>query len=207
MVASERGASEPDSALGGSSVAFLPDPCQARRPPREGDCREQDREHEGTWVLVLQLGAPALVGLRADQPWKGAQASAWASEGGPDQAGPLPAGPALWPPHTREAMPRQPVSAGCSLKFFSSFGSLVLLGIKTHSLLCLKRTEGGSVQLCLLVGPRTERQRAPCCDLWPRPPQGRGWGTHFLLYPPPASAVCLHVRCLPGRRCWAVRPR
>lgn len=78
----------------GSSVAFLPDPSQARCPPRGSNCWEQVREREGTWVLVLQRGDPAIVGLRANQPWRGAQASAWASEGGPDQAGPcVPAQP------------------------------------------------------------------------------------------------------------------
>lgn len=81
------------------------------------------------------------------------------------------------------------VSAGRTLKLFLSFGSLVLLRIKNHLLLCVKWTEGGSVQLCLPVGPRTERQQAPCCDLWPRPP--RGGGRHTLrVYPAAWHQLC-----------------
>lgn len=85
------------------------------------------------------------------------------------------------------------VSAGRTLKLFLSFGSLVLLRIKNHLLLCVKWTEGGSVQLCLPVGPRTERQQAPCCDLW-APPSARWGAAHTsCLSGCLASAVCFHV--------------
>lgn len=91
------------------------------------------------------------------------------------------------------------------LKFFSSFGSLVLLGIETRSLLCVERTEGSSVQLCLLVGPGLRGSKPPAVTSVTRPP--RGWGGYTL---PVGSSAWHQPRAftkMPGRRCWAVRPR